>query len=938
MHDPLNLSGDECREVIASPVATVVGEIEVPAREARVSKAQGWDRSAQTGSDVLLADGTVGRIRPITSGDRREVAHLHEGLSPESSGLRFFSVSRAAASRYVDHVMASCDGGGVLALGLWRHDLLVGVATAETSDAETAEIAFLVSDEAHGLGIATLLLEHLAAAARIVGIPRFTAEVLADNAPMLQVMRDAGFTVTHRSEQGVVTIEMDTSDTPEAVAAADRRDSISESASLEPLLSPGRVAVVGVRRDGTGVGAAILEAILDGGFTGEVVVVHPGGDISRRVRTVTGFDELDPPPDLVVVAVPPAHVVDTIASAGRCGARAAVVVTSGFAEMGADGAVLQRELTRVARSHDLRVVGPNCLGLLDNQAGVHLDATFGGAPPPEGGLAVASQSGGVGIVLLDTARRIGLGVRHFVSLGNKADVSSNDLLAAWLDEPGVTAGALYLESFGNSAKFARIARRFSERKPLLAVAGGRSGGGQRAGASHTAAAATPAVRVDALFAQAGVIGCSDADDLAQTALLLEGQPLPAGNRVAVLGNAGGMGVLAADALEVDGLDVPAFSEGLRTRLTAHVDATLGTSNPIDVGAAGSPETIGHTLDVLLASDEVDAVLCVLVRTRTMDWNGALDSVAAARARHPEKTVIGVLLGDDHDRALPGVTLLPTVPSAVRSLRHATRYADWRRQPRDPKPLAEYARSAASRDRAQAHLSSAGPGWLGLRECRTLVAPYGVVPLGIVVAGASAAARAACDLGFPVALKVADPRIVHKTERGLVRAGLSTAEEVEAAVREMAHVTGTKQVEILVQPMVAGVEVALGVVRDPGLGSLVRVAAGGVATEIWDDQRLLIAPVTRADVLSALRSLRIWPLLAGFRGQPAADTDALVDLVVGVGLLAYEVPELVEMDLNPVLVNPDGCELVDVKIRIAEAGAWDSGVPRRLRPPATVTGG
>lgn len=647
-----------------------------------------WDRSAETRSDVLLADGTVGVLRPVTSGDRADVVRLHEELSMENVRLRFFSVSRLAATRYVDHVMASCDGGVVLALGLWRHGRLVGVATAEITDAESAEIAFVVSDAAHGLGIATLLLEHLAAAARLAGIRRFSAEVLADNAGMLQVVRDAGFTVSRRSAQGIVAIEMDTSETPEAVAAADERESVSESASLEPLLSPQCVAVVGVRRDGTGIGAAILTTILHGGFTGEVVVVHPGGDVPGPASTVSDFDELDTPPDLVVVAVPAAQVIDTVVAAGRCGARAAVVVTSGFAEMGEEGALLQAELARAARAHDIRVVGPNCLGLLDNSPDISLDATFGGALPPPGGLAVASQSGGVGIVLLDTARRIGLGVRHFVSLGNKADVSSNDLLAAWLDDAGVTAAALYLESFGNAAKFARIARRFSERKPLLAVVGGRSGGGQRAGASHTAAAATPAVRVDALFAQGGVIDCSDADDLAQTALLLEHQPLPMGSRVAVLGNAGGIGVLAADALEEAGLGVPALSDPLRRRLSAHVAGTLGTSNPIDVRAAGSPETLGHALDVLLGSEEVDSVLCVLVRTRATDWDGALASLAAARVPQPAKTVVGVLLGDEQDRELRGVTLLPSVPSAVTALAHATRYAQWRQQPVVPKPLAD----------------------------------------------------------------------------------------------------------------------------------------------------------------------------------------------------------------------------------------------------------
>ncbi len=393
-----------------------------------------WTSVDLAKSDVLLADGTVGLIRPLTVGDRPAVRRLHEGLSAENVRLRFFSVSTFAVTTYVDHVLDSCEDGSVLALGLWRHEHLMGLGTAEVAGPQSAEIAFVVSDQAHGLGMATLLLEHLAAAARDAGVRRFTADVLADNAPMLRVMRDAGFSVTRRTDLGVVTIEMDTTETPAALAAADDRDSVSESASLEGLLSPRRVAVVGVRRDGTGVGAAILSAILDGGFTGEVVAVHPSGAVAAPVPTVTGFDALDAPPDLVVIAVPPAQVVDTVLAAGVRGARAAVVVTSGFAEMGEEGARLQRELTTAARANDIRLVGPNCLGLLDNQPDVRLDATFGGDLPPAGGLAVASQSGGVGIVLLETARRIGLGVRHFVSLGNKADVSSNDLLAAWLDD------------------------------------------------------------------------------------------------------------------------------------------------------------------------------------------------------------------------------------------------------------------------------------------------------------------------------------------------------------------------------------------------------------------------------------------------------------------------------------------------------------------------
>ena len=890
-----------------------------------------WGLPIDAASDVLLSDGTVGVVRRITPLDHDDVTLLHEGLGAGNLRMRFFNVSRVAAQQYVEHVTASCERGLVLAIGLWRQQRLVGLATAELADRTSAEIAFVVADSTHGLGIATLLLEHLAAEARRSGVRRFTAEVLVDNSPMLQVIRDAGFAVTRTSADGVVTIAMETSESGESLAAADGRDSVSEAASLRPLLSPRAVAVVGARRDGTGVGAAILSAIIDGGFTGDVVAVHPGGAVRAPVRTVADFDELSAdPPDLVVVAVPPARVVETVVAAARAGARAAVVVTSGFAEMGAEGAHMQKQLAREARAHGIRLVGPNCLGLLDNQSEVRLDATFGGELPPTGGLAVASQSGGVGIVVLDTARRIGLGVRHFVSLGNKADVSSNDLLSAWLDDPGVTSAALYLESFGNAAKFARIARTFGERKPLLAVVGGRSGSGQRAGASHTAAAATPAVTVDALFAQAGVIGCSDADELAHTALLMTEQPMPGGERVAVIGNAGGLGVLAADALAEAGLSVPAFSEELRERLAQHVAATVGTSNPVDVGAGGSAQALGETLGVLLASPEVDSVLLALVRTRTMDWTGILERIADVRSHHPGKPLIGVLLGDDDDQALPGATVLPTLGAAVDALAHAVSYAEWRRLPRETEPALDLDRAETVSGWARSLVETNGPAWIGPTDVRSLLAPYGAAPSGLVVQGAAAAVVAAQELGLPVALKVADPAVVHKTERGLVRPGLTTPDEVGTAAEQMAEVMHDDRVGLLVQPMVSGTEVAVGIVRDPGLGPLVMVAAGGTATDLWEDRCLLMAPVTRADAARALRSLRIWPLLSGYRGQTPADVEGLLDLVVSVGSMAREVPELAELDLNPVLVGPSGCVLVDVKARLGRAEPFDSGVPRRLR--------
>lgn len=890
------------------------------------------DLPATAPADVLLVDGSVAVVRPLRSDDRAALLALHDEVGLESLRLRFFSASRASGHAYVDHLLADHRAGQVIALGLWLDRSLVGIATAERFGDE-AEVAFLVADPMHGHGVGMLLLEHLAAAARLVGVNRFSAEVLAENGAMMRVFLDAGFGVSRHLERGVVTVEMDTHVSEAALLAADTRESRAEAASLTALLRPGRVAVVGARRDGTGVGAAVIDSIVEGGFRGELVVIHPSATAIGGVPAYPSFQDLPGPVDLVMVAVPPERVIRCVEQAAEAGARAAVVITSGFAEMGGEGVTLQRELARAARAQDIRVVGPNCLGLLDNQPDVRLAATFAGSSPPPGGLAIASQSGGVGIVVLDLAHRLGLGVGHFVSLGNKADVSSNDLLAAWLDDPEVTAAALYLESFGNPAKFARVARRFAERKPLLAVMGGRSGGGQRAGASHTAAAATPSVRVDALFVQAGVISCRDAEELTETALMLADQPLPDGPRVAVLGNAGGLGVLAADAASRHGLEVPALSPELRARIGEHVSGTVGTTNPVDAGAGGGAEALGHITAELLDSDEVDAVLVVLVSTRTLEPTATLASICRARLEHPGKPLLMVLLGGLATPPLPGVTVLPSVESAVRTLGHAVAYAAWREAPRTFARVTEPGRLTRVRQWVSTHLAGAGPGWLGPVEAAALLAPYDVTPTGVVALGPEAAAAAAAGVGLPVAVKVADPDVVHKTDRGLVRPGVTTLDDVRSAVQQFAHEVADPDVPVLVQPMVGGTEIALGVVRDPALGPLVMVAAGGTATDLWDDRALLLAPVSAQDAARALRSLRIWPLLAGYRGSEPADEQQLVDLIVALGCLAVDVPELAEVDLNPVMATPDGASLVDVKIRLDRGTAVDAGVPRRLRAPA-----
>jgi acyl-CoA synthetase (NDP forming)/GNAT superfamily N-acetyltransferase len=892
-----------------------------------------WVLPRPAPADVLLADGSIAVIRQLEPTDSAGIAQLHLGASDRSLRMRFFTANRAAGTDYVEHLFGDREDI-VMALVATVQGEIVATATAERAGSARAEVAFLVSDSAVGRGLGTLLLEHLAAAARDLGIDSFTADVLCENGAMLRVFADAGYVETRTTESGVVSLEMTTASSRGTLTSADEHESVSEARSLAPLLRPKTVAVVGVRRDGTGTGAAVLGSIRRGGFTGRVYVVHPNATGLDGTPTYRRLVDVPDHVDLAVLAVPAARTLDAMTDAVYAGVSSVVVISSGFAEVGPEGAELQRRLLRLARENSIRLVGPNCLGVMANDPETQLNATFARVVPPTGGLAIASQSGGVGIALLDLARQLDLGVRSFVSLGNKADLSSNDLLAAWLHDPGVTAAALYLESFGNAAKFARLATRFAERKPLLAVVGGRSSGGRRAGASHTAAAATPAVGVDALFSQAGVIACRDTHDLARTALLLSEQPLPQGPRVGIVSNAGGLGVLAADDAERVGLAVPELSTALREQIGHGVKGTIGLSNPVDLGAGVTRDDFTAALTPLLESDELDAVVLLMVATVMTDQSALLEALTDLRTLAPRKPVLLVTHGatadtlDDH----PGVTLYDSALAALESLAHAATYAAWLRVPRSDDEPVDRARARATSviGRALVKTDDGGSGWLGLDGVADLLTPYGLSPVGLGAPDLTAAVAAAEAVGYPVAVKVADPEVVHKSDLGLVRVGLTSSQAVAAAVTDFGAVLGTTETPVLVQPMLDGIEVALGLVRDATFGPMVMVATGGVDIDVWDDRVFLLAPVTARDAARAVQTLRIRPLLEGHRGRPAADIRGLERCLVALGRLAVDVPEIAELDLNPVLVGPDHVSVVDAKVRLVQGVVSDAGVPRRLR--------
>ncbi len=868
---------------------------------------------------VLLADGTSALIRTPGTGDRDEVAALHRRASDESIYLRFFSLSRASAEAFVDVICRSATD--VHSLVAVRSGHVAGVATASIGqdppapgEGLSAEVAFFVDERLHGVGIATALLERLAAWAPQWGVTTFVADVLTDNLPMLRVFHDAGFGFSEQHEHGVVTLSLDLHASAETVTATDARERQAERRSLEPLFAPGSVAVLGVSRDPNKIGRTVLDSIQRGGFAGALYALGHHDLSLPGVSCVAEPGLLPPDLDLVVVALPGPAVEDAVRACAERGVRTCVVLTAGLGERGPAGQEAEHRMARVAHDHGMRLVGPNCFGVVSHLRGTRLEATFGRTRPQPGALAIGSQSGGVGLALLEAADARGTGVACFLSLGNKADVSGNDLLAAWTDDPEIRAVALYLESFHNPRKFARLAATLGRRKPLLAVFGGSSAAGTRAGASHTAASATPARAIQALFRAAGVVDVDDIQDLVDTAALLTGQPLPRGPRLGIIGNAGGLGIIAADAAHRWGLEVPELSATTRSALAKAVPGVAGESNPIDLGAGAGPTQYAAALSLLTASGEVDGVLVSVAATAVTDMAGIEVAVEQAAAAGPELPLMAVLSGValGHGRR---TTRFSSNESAVRALRHAVRYVTWLHNADTPIPVprpADFSRVE------QEGASQATGRWLTSPEASELLSEAGIgsAPWRLV-SSARDAAVAAHELGFPVVVKTADPGIVHKTEDNLVRTGVRTRRELFAAVRGVQGITGRGS-PVLVQQQLSGPEFAVGVVRDARFGPLVMVASGGVQLDLWGDQTYLMPPLGRADIRTALESLRTWPLLSGFRGSPPLDKEALVDLVRAVADLALDRPDVVEMDLNPVIVTNDGPRCVDAKVLVRPA--------------------
>lgn len=709
--------------------------------------------------------------------------------------------------------------------------------------------------------------------------------------------------------------------------------------SLKPLFRPRSVAVIGASRDKTSIGYRLLDALLTNRFTGSVFPVNPNATELAGLRVLPSVAALPDPIDLAIIVVPRDAVLGVVEDCARKRIPALVVITAGFAETGATGADLQQRLLDRVRRHGIRLVGPNCFGLVNVDPSVRLNATFTPAFPPPGRVAMASESGALGLSVLAAARRLNLGVSSFVSVGNRADVSVNDLLEYWEQDPATDVILLYVESFGNPRRFRRIARRVSRTKPIVAVKAGRSLSGRRAAGSHTAALAASDVAVDALFHQSGVIRAESLEALFALASSLSYQPLPRGRRVGIITNAGGPAILCTDACEAGGLTVPELSERLRSKLASFLPSAAALKNPVDLIASATPDQFAGAIELLLTSDEVDALIVLYMSVTVADTDGIAAGIqrGLAAARRAGATGQPVLIGwmaeGDLDRTfmLQDETVptyaLPEIPATV--LSQTARYAEWRARPRGTVPDFGDMDLQIVRETCGKALAQRGSGWLTTEDTRRVLGAAGLpVVQGGVARSADEAAALARQIGFPVAAKLASHRIVHKTEMGGVRLNLPDEKAVRSAFeairsRLAQHHNLDAMEGVLVQPMMSGgVEIMVGVTNDPLFGPLIAFGLGGIHVEILGDVQFRITPLTDRDAAEMVREIKGYRLLTGYRGHPAADVEAIEDVLLHVSRLVEEIPEISELDLNPIFALPpgQGCRIVDARIRVESSAA------------------
>lgn len=878
-------------------------------------------------SDVVLKDGSTVRIRPATPDDLARVEDYFIGLSDESRRLRFWSqsVDITEQSRhtvdvdYVNHLT-------LLALAGGDGRIIGGAQYYREGTSARAEVSMSVADEFQGHGLGSILVGYLAQAARDTGITMFYAEVLPENHRMIGVFRDSGFIASIHAKPGMVEVEFPTTVTDETIDQFEDRERGSAANAVRAFLDAGSCAVIGASRDPETIGGRLFRNLVTQPFGGVVYPVNPVAPVVQGITAYRTIAEVPGEVELAFIAVPAAHVTKVAEECGRKGVRALVVISSGFGEVGPEGLERQHELVAVCRAHGMRLIGPNCMGIANTDPDVRLNGTFVTAWPPEGRVAFMSQSGALGLAVMGQAEVLGMGLSSFVSVGNKADVSANDLLCYWEEDPRTDVVLLYLESFGNPRRFGRIAKRMGRHKPIVAVKSGRSAAGARATSSHTGALlAANDSTVDAIFRQHGVIRTDTLEEMFDVATLLANQPVPEGNRVAIVTNAGGLGIQCVDTCEARGMHVPELSPETVAALRGFLPPDASVGNPVDMIASAKPQDYARAIATVAEDPGIDALIVIYIPPLEQDAppiaRAMIEAIGSLDRKLPVLTCFMSARGipDELRSADLRIPSYAYPEQAAIALAHAAQHGAWRAKPEGKPPVLPGIRE----DEAHGVIAAAlerGETWLTPDEMGKLFECYGLIRVREAsVSTAEEAAETAARFGGKVALKAAGP--VHKTEADAVRLDLAAGEVLAAALAMAARLRerGEPLEGFVVQEMVSGgTEMLVGAASDPVFGPVIAVGAGGVTVELTRDIAVRVAPLTDLDAEEMVRELTTFPLLDGFRGAPKKDVGALADLILRVSALADDHPEIVEMDCNPVMVLPHGAAIVDarVKVRIA----------------------
>ncbi|HET8799534.1 MAG TPA: GNAT family N-acetyltransferase [Thermoanaerobaculia bacterium] len=866
-------------------------------------------------SDVVLRNGRTLHIRPVKPEDGPTLLAFYAGLSRDSLYMRFFDMRTpdAALRDSPAEVDYETDFGVVGELG----GELAGIAHFFRSrhNPKSAEVAFAIADRAQGCGIGTRLLEKLVEVARTKSIEVFRAEVMPENQKMLDVFLLSGFKVASRTAEGAVLVSFPIAQTEEFAEASAERSQKAAWASMRSIFAPRSIAVAGASRRPGQLGREILHNLATTGFHGPLYAVNPRVEQVDGIPSFPSLKSIPEDVDLAIIVVPRDHVEAVIDDCVDKGVGAVVVITAGFGETGEEGRALEQRLLQKVRAAGIRMVGPNCMGVLNTDPQVRMHGTFSGTFPPAGAIAMSSQSGALGLAILEHARALNLGFSTFISVGNKADVSGNDLIQYWAEDPNTEVMLLYLESFGNPKKFGDIARRVGRKKPIVAVKAGRSTAGARAASSHTGALATSDAIVDDLFRQSGIIRTQTLEELFDVAALLANQPLPLGRRIGIVTNAGGPGILASDACEASGLEIPQLSPETQAKMREYLPAAASVGNPVDMIASASADDYRRTIGILLGDPSIDAVLVIYIPVLPTDAELVSAAIRECGMNACGKTVLATFMSAQGTPAA-----LAPVPSyrfperAVTALARATKYAEWRRRPVGRIVAFEDLDRGVLREIVERKVARGG-GWLDALEVQSLLLAAGV-PTAMMesVTNVYDAVGAAMKMGFPVALKAEGP--LHKTEAGGVKLGLQDEREVREAYLEMSGRLGEQMTGAIVQQMIGGgVEVMVGAVADPLFGHVVVYGAGGTLVELLSDVAFRIHPLADEDVGDMVHEVRWSKLLAGFRGTPPSDVEALKTVLLRLSALLTVSPEIRELDINPLKVLASGAVAVDARIRV-----------------------